>query len=156
VNLEAGRAAARQVRPGPLRGSDLEVRGCGERSGRKATEQLEHDLEETQHLRRSIESAVEKAEAALVAPVEKERAGILRDLDKKISKAQRAYGEEAEALLAIGREQDQLQGLRLQVVRFPEPVKNSTVERPFPNKEPFNGQPLSYAKFERYPLVPLG
>jgi hypothetical protein len=148
-DLEAGRAAARKVDQDRYAAAILKSGAGAKDPGRKATEELEQELEQAQHLVGSLKSAVEQAEQALVDAVERERAGILKSLDKERDKAEREYGERAEALLTARQERDQLQRLRTQVSRFPQPTKNTTVERPFPIKEPFNGRLTTHEEFAR-------
>jgi hypothetical protein len=147
-DLEAGREAAKKIDRAKYAERILKSGPLAKDPGRVAEEKLEQDLEQAQHLCGSLKSAVEQAEEALVDAVERERAGILKSLDKERDKAEREYGECAEALLTARRERDELERLRTQVSRFPQPVKASTVERPFPIKMP-NGQHASHAQFER-------
>jgi hypothetical protein len=147
-DLEAGREAARKIDRAKYAEKILKSGPTAKDPGRQASEQLEQDLDQAQHLVGSLKEAVECAEAALVEAVERERAGILKSLDKERDRADREYGERAEALLTARRERDQLQRLRTQVSRFPQPTKNSVVERPFPIKQ-LNGQPVTHAQFER-------
>jgi hypothetical protein len=147
-DLEAGREAAKKIDRAKYAERILKSGPLAKDPGRQASERLEQDLEQAQHLCGSLESAVEHAEAALVETVERERAGILKSLDKERDKAERVYGERAEALLTARRERDQLERLRTQLTRFPQPTKNSVVERPFPIKQ-LNGQPVSHTQFER-------
>jgi hypothetical protein len=148
-DLEAGREAAKKIDQDRYAAAILKSGAGAKNPGRKATEELEQELEQAQHLAGSIKSAVEQAEQALVDAVERERAGILKTLDKERDKAEREYGERAEALLTARRERDQLERLRTQVSRFPQPTKNSTIERPFPIKEPFNGRLTTHEEFAR-------
>lgn len=146
-DLEAGRAAAKKVDQDRYAAAILKSGPAARDPGRKASEELEQELEQAQHLVASIKSAAEQAEAKLVQAVERERGAIVRELDKTAQKLDDKYGELAEALLTARRGRDELQRLRTQVSRFPQPTKNSTIERPFPLTEPFNGRPVTHQEF---------
>jgi hypothetical protein len=147
-DVEAGREAAKKIDRAKYAERILKSGPAAKDPGRQATEQLEQELEQAQHLAGSLKTAVEQTEEALVDAVERERAGILKSLDKERDKAERQYREQAEAFLTARRERDQLERLRTQLTRFPQPTKNSTVERPFPLKQ-LNGQSTSHAQLER-------
>jgi hypothetical protein len=147
-DLEAGRPAAKKIDEDRFAAAILKSGAAAKDPGRKATEELEQELEQAMHLVGSTKSAVEQAEAKLVEAVEMERDAIVRKLDQTAQKLDTEYGKSAEAFLTARRERDQLQRLRTQLTRFPKPTKDSVIERPFPVLK-VNGTQLSHKELER-------